>query len=57
MFAKEIGLQHLEHEGGTTVDCSITADESMSCGALRDSTGTTPTSFCLPRARRVLSEV
>ena len=57
MFAKEIGLQHLELEGGTTGDCPITADESMSCGALRDSRGTSRTSFCLPRAHRFISEV
>ena len=34
LFPKEIGSQHLEHEGGTTGDCSITADESMSFGEL-----------------------
>lgn len=26
LFPKEIGLKHLDHEGGTTGDCSITAE-------------------------------
>ena len=31
LFPKEIGLQHLDHEGGTTGDCSITAESISWC--------------------------
>ena len=55
LFAKEIGLQSLDHEGGTTGDCSITADESMSFGTLRGSRGASLTSFCLAQTRRFMS--
>lgn len=57
LFPKEIGLQHLEHEGGTTGDCSITADESMSFGALRGSSRASLTSFCFAQMRRLMSKV
>ena len=57
LFPKEIGLQHLEHEGGTTGDCSITADESMSFGALRVSSRASLTSFCFAQTHRFMSKV
>lgn len=56
LFPKEIGLQHLDHEGGTTGDCSITA-ESMSFGALRGSSRASLTSFGFAQMRFFMSKV
>lgn len=53
LFPKEIGL---DHEGGTTGDCSITA-ESMSFGALRGSSRASLTSFGLAQMRCFMSKV